>query len=235
MEDLFDAIESAPEPQKTYFMQLFKDIPKSNSSCRLAEIKANTKFISANEPCHSLWILIEGRVRATEEQISGEVYVFTEFQAPELFGEMEGLAGISYFRVSLETVSDCKFIVLPMNSYLNWIQHDAEALFLRTRAILSRTLEETRDNHTYLFLDGLSRLILHFTQYYRKFATNDICIMQIKRQQIADATGFSTKTVNRSIKKLSENGLISVVGRKIIISNNQYQQLLDLVDKNLRN
>lgn len=170
MEDLIAAIDMAPKPQKAYLKQLFKHIPISSRSCRIVEMKASTKFVSANEPCNAIWVLVEGRVRATEEQISGDVYVFTEFQAPELFGEMEGFAGISYYRVTLVTVTDCKFIVMPMNSFLNWIQNDSEALFLRVRSLMSRTLEETKNNHTYLFLDGFDRLMLYMTQYYRKHA-----------------------------------------------------------------
>jgi CRP/FNR family cyclic AMP-dependent transcriptional regulator len=71
------------------------------------------------------------------------------------------------------------------------------------------------------------------TQYYRKHAKNKTCTMQIKRQQIAEETGFSTKTVNRSIRKLSDNGLVTIDGRKIIISERQYNQLLELIDKKI--
>ncbi len=233
MEDLIAAIDKAPKPQRAYLQQLFKRIPISSRSCRIVDMKANTKFISTNEPCNAIWVLIEGRVSAAEEQISGDIYAFTEFQAPELFGEMEGFAGISYYRVTLVTVTDCKFIVMPMNSFLNWIRNDSEALFLRVCTLMNRTLEETKKNHTYLFLDGFDRLMLYMTQNYRKHATNKTCILQIKRQQIAEETGFSTKTVNRSIRKLSDNGLVTIDGRKIIISERQYEQLLELIDKKI--
>lgn len=235
MVDLIAAIDTAPQPQKAYLQQLFQHIPVSSRSCRIVEMQADTKFIAASEPCNAVWILIEGHVRAREEQISGDVYVFTEFQAPELFGEMEGLAGISYYKVTLVTATDCKFIVMPMNSYLNWIQNDSEALFSRVHAIMNFTLKESKNDRTYLFLDGINRLILYLTQYYQKHARSKTCVMQIKRQQIADETGFSTKTVNRSIRKLSDNGLVTLDGRKIIISESQYEQLLALIDKKISN
>lgn len=235
MEDLIEAIDKAPEPQKTYLQQLFKHIPISNRSCRIVELKANTKFISANEPCNEVWILVEGHVRATEEQISGDVYVFTEFQAPEFFGEMEGIGGVTSFRVTLMTITDCKFLIMPMISYLNWIRNDSEALFLRVRAMTRRTLEESKNNHTYLFLDGINRLMVYMTQCYRKYEDNKICMMQIKRQQIADETGYSVKTINRSIKKLAESGLVTLEGRTIIISERQYEQLVQLIDNKIGN
>ncbi|WP_045514728.1 Crp/Fnr family transcriptional regulator [Neobacillus niacini] len=233
MEDIIAAIGMAPQPQQEYLQQLFKHIPISSRSCRMVKMKADTKFISANDHCNAIWILIEGHVRATEEQISGDVYVFTEFQAPELFGEMEGLAGISSYKATLVTSTDCKFIVLPMDSYLNWIRNDSQALFLRTRTIMSLVLEQSKNDRVYLFLDGIDRLMLYMTKYYRKHAKDKTCIIQMKRQQIADETGFSTKTVNRSIRKLSGNRLITIVGGKIVISERQYEQLVELIDKKI--
>ena len=49
------------------------------------------------------------------------------------------------------------------------------------------------------------------------------------RQQIADETGYSVKTVNRTIKKLVQEGLISMVGQKFQISKEQYSDLTDSI------
>lgn len=235
MEDLMVAIETIPMPQKKYFQKLFKHIPITSRSCRIVKLEANTKFITANEACDEVWVLVEGQVRATEEQISGDVYVFTEFAAPEFFGEMEGLAGVPYYKVTLVTATNCRFIIMSMSNYLKWIRNDSEALFSRVNTILSRTLESSKEDRTYLFLDGINRLALYMTKHYKKYAKNNICILQVKRQQVADETGFSVKTVNRAIKKLSDSGLITIDKRKIIISEKQYEELLELIDKKINN
>lgn len=231
MEDIFDAIDMAPQPQQGYLQKLFKQISLSSRSCHVVKVKADTKFIYANDFCHTIWILIEGQVRGIEEQSSGDVYVFSEFQAPELFGEMEGLAGTFSYKATLVTSTDCQFIVMPMENYLNWIRNDAEALFLRTRSIMSFIMEQTKSERSYLFLDGINRLILFMTEYYRKYAKNATCLVQMKRQEIADQIGFSLRTINRAIKKLSEDELITKNGREIIISEKQYEQLLGFIDK----
>ena len=231
MEDIIAAIGMAPEPQREYLQQLFKHIPISSRSCHVIKMKADTKFVSANDLCNAIWILVEGHVRVMEEQISGDVYIFSEFHAPELFGEMEGIAGNSSYKATLVTSTDCQFIVLPMENYLNWIRNDSEALFSRARAIMSDILKQAKNERTYLFLDGIDRLVLYMTKYYQEHAKDKICIIQTKRQQIAEQTGFSMKTVNRSIKKLSDDGLISKAGGKIVISERQYEKLLELMDK----
>ena len=233
MEDIIAVISTAPQPQQSYLQQLFKNIPISSRSCHVVKVEADTRFISANDFCNAIWILIEGHVKAIEELISGDIYVFSEFQAPELFGEMEGLAGNSSYKATLVTSTDCQFIVFPMENYLKWIRNDSDALFLRTRAIMSFILEQTKKDRTYLFLEGIDRLMLYMTKYYQKHAIDKTCIFQMKRQQIAAETGFSTKTVNRSIRKLSDDGLVTINGRNLIISERQYEKLLELIDKKI--
>lgn len=235
MNDLIKAIDTAPMPQKAYLKNLFEKIPVNSRSCRIVKIEENSEFITANEPCNKIWILIEGQVRAAEEQVSGDVYVFTEFAAPEFFGEMEVLAGVPNYKVTLLTATSCRFIVMSVKNYLNWICNDSEAMLLRVNAILRRTLEDLKDDRAYLFLDGVNRLIIYITKYYKKYAKDKICVMEIKRQQIADETGFSVKTVNRSIKKLLDNGLITMDKRKIVISEKQYGELLKLIDNKIIN
>lgn len=231
MEDLIAAINLAPQPQREYLQQLFKHIPISNRSCRIVKMKADTKIVSANDRCDEIWILLEGHVRAIEEQISGDVYVFSEFQSPEMFGEMEGLAGNSTYKATLITSTDCLFAVLPMENYLNWIRNDGEALFLRARAIMSGILEQAKKERTYLLLDGINRLILYITKYYQEHANDKTCIIGTKRQQIAEQTGFSLKTVSRSIKKLTDDGLITKEKGKIVITERQYEKLLEFIDQ----
>lgn len=231
MEDIMEAIGMAPHPQQEYLQELFKHIPKSSRSCHVVKVRKDAKFVSSDDSCDAIWILISGNVRAMEEQMSGEIYVFSEFQAPYLFGEMEGLADSPSYKATLVASTDCQFIIWPMESYLNWLQNDSQALFLRTRTIMNSILEQAKNARTYLFLDGMERLMLYMTKYYREHAKDETCTIQTKRQQIADQTGFSLKTVNRSIKELADNGLITKKGREIVISEKQYKQLLELIDK----
>ena len=50
------------------------------------------------------------------------------------------------------------------------------------------------------------------------------------RQEIAERSGLSIKTVNRAVKKMEENGFISRNGRKILISSEQYFKIKSYLD-----
>lgn len=49
----------------------------------------------------------------------------------------------------------------------------------------------------------------------------------------ADETGLCLRSVNRSIKKFYEEGLITKKGQKILISKEQYSELRKIVEKKI--
>ena len=51
------------------------------------------------------------------------------------------------------------------------------------------------------------------------------------QQILANETGFNIKTVARSMKTLTESGLVSREGRRILIGPQQYKGLKELVSK----
>ena len=58
--------------------------------------------------------------------------------------------------------------------------------------------------------------------------------MKNTRQQISDETGYSVKTVNRVIKKLKEQELLTVVGQRIVINKTQYGKMLESIDDKVK-
>ena len=67
-------------------------------NCRFVTLESERRFISAEDPVESIWILLQGKVKAKEEYPSGDVYVFRKFRAPEVFGEMS-LSRSAHLRV----------------------------------------------------------------------------------------------------------------------------------------
>lgn len=55
-------------------------------------------------------------------------------------------------------------------------------------------------------------------------------VINASRQEIAERSGLSIKTVNRAVKKMEENGFISRNGRKILISSEQYFKIKSYLD-----
>lgn len=228
-------IDKLPPKLKCYFQHLFQ--VESNEflkTCKIVTIRKNQRFVSTGENLDSIWICLSGVVKVMEEFTSGETYIFTKSPAPEIFGEMEALAEIPIFRASLVAETDCIFIVGSVEAYVEWLKRDGKFLYERTQHLLKRVMDEGRSNRAYLLLDGMERIKLYFIDRWVPCEDGALCVFKSTRQQIADETGYSVKTVNRVIKKLSEQDFLMVEGQRIIINDEQHRKILESIDEKVK-
>lgn len=230
---ILEKIARFPMAQK-FFEQTFENASRVFfDNCNVVTIKEDTKFVTAEENIDTIWILLLGQVKVLEEYVSGDEYIFTRFDALEVFGEMEGLAGIQKFRASLITETDCVFVTVPLSIYLTLLKKNNEILYKRTQSILNYVLKEGRNNRIYLKLSAEDRVKLYLKQHYDLENVDGKSIFKITRQQIANETRYSVKTINRVIKKLRDQGLLEVSGQKLVMTENQYICLLKSLEENL--
>ena len=69
-----------------------------------------------------------------------------------------------------------------------------------------------------------------FVLEYESHKNRKSMVITASRQEIAERSGLSIKTVNRAVKKMEENGFISRNGRKILISSEQYFKIKSYLD-----
>ena len=86
-------------------------------------------------------------------------------------------------------------------------------------------------SRTYMFVPGTDRLAVLFEHRYKKYAKNGKLTFTNTRQELAEYSGLSVKTVNRAVKKFEEQGLISRSGKTFYIDEGQYERLHALVSK----
>lgn len=91
--------------------------------------------------------------------------------------------------------------------------------------------EQGVTSRTYMFVPGTDRLAVLFERRYKKYAKNGKLSFTNTRQELAEYSGLSVKTVNRAVKKFEEQGLISRIGKTFYIDEKQYEQIHALVSK----
>ena len=64
-----------------------------------------------------------------------------------------------------------------------------------------------------------------FVHRYKKFAINGVLKLDDDRQELADYTGLSVKTIGRALKKLEADGVITRENNRILIDENQYGKM----------
>lgn len=229
-----EKIKLLPLKEQEYMKQLFADCTKEiKDSMFVMEVEEGRNFIVQGEKCRYIFILLRGRAKGIDMQVQGKVYVFKEFPVGRILGEFECLSGLPEYTITIQAVSDCTFWVIPAARYLEWMREDGNALFLRTQKLLLELTYQTKENRKYLLLNCQDRLMTYFLEQYKKKQARGIMTLQKSRDEISNATGFCVKTINRNVKKLREQGYISIEAGKICISEAQYELMKTYTEEKL--
>lgn len=194
------------------------------NACTVTDMKKGEIFIREKEPVKTVYILIKGTVKACDLRIMGVVYEFYRYNAVEILGGMELFIDCEEYMTTLICETDCRFITMQKDTFAKWMKNDGNALWIQTSKMTAYLLAENRRERACLFLQGTDRVYLFFELLYERKG-KEVCTARLTRQQIADETGLSIKTINRALSKMTEEELITIKGRQITLNRSQYQEL----------
>ncbi len=229
---VLEQLNSISLEQKKYLSQLFREAPLWLMDCMtILKCDSDQVFIREGTPVDRVLIMVEGTVKAVDHRIFGIEYDYMRFYAVKMFGSMEMLLDIDMYKTTLKTVTPCIFLEIPSDRFIDWIGKDMNALRMETKSMGSYLLEQGRRERSFLFLNGMDRLMMVFMRSYEWQHDGGCCVVVYTRQELSDNSGLSVKTINRSVKKLTEDGYISRRGNKILISAEQYSAIADYLKK----
>lgn len=198
------------DPEKEYLEQYLKNAPMwLLESFQIVHMGKDHVFIREKTEVDMVYILVEGIVKAIDYRIFGIVYNYMWFYPVKTFGSMEILLELQNYMTTLKTVTPCTMLAVSKDKFATWMRNDINTLLLESKSMGSYLLEQSRKERLFLFFQGVDRVILLFIHLYEKMAQNNKCILKLTRQDIADQSGLSIKTINRAVKKLEEEGYIS--------------------------
>lgn len=209
-----------------YFSTLLRSLrPEEEAGGRVFRMRAGEVLLRAQEEATHMYLLLAGRVSGVDEMESGSVYAFAHFSAPAIFGEYEAFSDCPVYRGTLVCAEDCVLASLPRSTYLAWIRRDADALFSRTCQMIRQLVDQAGTERSYLFLSGAERMSIYLCRAWERRSENGLLHLYAARQQMADETGLSIKTVQRALLRFQKENLISRQRRAITVNETQYHGL----------
>lgn len=127
--------------------------------------------------------------------------------------------------VSIETLTECVVFMISREDFEIWIAQDIHLLRLVVHKIAYKLYHSSHNRDARLFYPPT----FLFLYYMLKFApAHNIekkgeIILQKTREGIREELGMTVKTINRTIAKLKEDGLIDSRKGKVVMSQEQYQ------------
>lgn len=196
--------------------------------CRLCRLRPGGAVMMAGDDVNAVFLLLSGKVNIMNEWEDGTVYSLGHVYAPTVLGEFEALTGVACYRGTVRCETACRLLFFPKEIFMRWMQTDNQALFRITVSIIKKANSQSSHDRMFLFSSGRNRLIHYLERYYEENAVNGVSKVYEPRYQMADAVGLSVKTVNRCIGALKEEALIGQDGKKIIITQKQYETLREI-------
>ena len=230
---ILDFISKEGHERRQYLTDLLKYMPEAIAKeLAFVEVKKNENIIVAGSKCDTVYFLVKGEVTGIEHHERGRIYSFLDFTEVFILGDFELFAGESEYSATIRAQKDCKVLKLSANSYLRWIQHDENALYLRLNNILQCLMFERKHERGNLFMGSKERLADFILKLYEKgFKSHSgQCKVELTQAELADKIGCNIRSVQRSIAALEKESLISNSGGKITVSYEQYQMLQQFND-----
>lgn len=195
--------------KKEQIYAYFQSVPSwIIDSFSVEKMKKGKMFITEGRPVDYVYFVIDGLVKASDYRVCDikfDFILFTDFYA---FGGMEVLMDIERYRTSIETVTESIILKIPKKQFAKWMDTDPKALKYEAKLMGEYLLEQARSVRAFLFLQGADRVAMLLINRYKKFATNGKLILRNDRQELAEYTGLSVKTITRAINKLEEKGML---------------------------
>ena len=190
------------------------------SKCHRRRYPSKSTIIYAGDKADVLYYIVKGTVSVlVEEQKDNKEMVITYLHAGEFFGEM-GLFEDSVRSAWIKAKTDCEICEISYSKFRELSDTNPEFMFALTKQITNRLKETTKKASSLAFLDVTGRVAR---------TLHDLCMqpdamthpdgMQIKitRQEIGRIVVCSREMVDRVLKELESQGLISVSGKTMVV------------------
>ena len=216
--------------RKEQFLEYFKTAPLwVMNSFHIEELDKNVIFIRENDRVDNVYFIARGTIRAIDYRVYGTTFEFIRFNNVYALGGMEYIMDLDRYQTTLQTATKCTVVRMKISDFERWMRSDIYALKQESKRIGEYLLEQGRKARAFLFLQGSNRLAFLFTEKYEQYAKNGLLNIKGNQQDLSNETGLCLKTINRAVKKFSENGLITKEGTRISINASQYEQLKEII------
>ena len=222
---LADYLSRESEPLRSELERFFANFPADAPVSPLT-LPAGKFLIRQDDPCGAVYILLEGQTTTLASQPGYNTYAFWDFEAIELFGEYEVLSEMTSYLAEVKAKTRCRFLMISAQTYMDWMMRDGRMFLSRVRSVLQTLVRQTAQERRSLFLDGTARMMQFLARYYEKNAKKGAAVtVAMTRPAISEEIGFCTRTVNRSLHRLAEEGVVTIQHGKVRMTAKQYEML----------
>jgi len=169
-----------------------------------------------DEPGESMFVLLEGAVKAVVRSRDGELVELVRYDPPAMFGELALLDGRPR-SATVEAVERCTLLVVTRAELLHLLRSEekvAEALLRWLGTMVRRTTQQVTDL-AFLTLQG--RVAAKLLELAGRAGQDAARTPRVTQVELATMVGGARQSVNQALRSLEARGYIRVAGRAVEI------------------
>ena len=192
--------------------------------CKIMIIEKGKIVVLKGNDIENVYVSCQGKMQVRNEFENGFVYSFASINPIAYIGVMEIMANKQNYSSTLQTSTECIILEIPKSDFIEWITSDQE-LTLEVLHFVSKSMyEQSLKTGEVLAYPAICILITYLMNVFES-EDKDIAILEKTREEIGSILGFSIRTINRNLKILKEENLISVNRKSISITKEQFNRL----------
>lgn len=177
-------------------------------------------------PLDYFGIVASGEHRVINEFENGNVFMIERNEPIDFIGEVTILAEKPKTSVTIETTTESIIIYMSRKDFENWISTDIHFLRLVSRKVAFKLYRSSYNRGAKLFYPPHFLLLDFLTRYANAHGIQKKgkIVVPLTRQELYEEIGVTVKTINRTIARLKEDGIIQMEKGKITMTLEQYKK-----------
>ena len=170
-------------------------------------------------------IVATGEHRVINIFENGNIFMIEKNEPIDFIGEVTILAGMRQTSVTIETITESIIMYISREDFEEWIKKDIHFLYLVSQKVALKLYRSSSNRGAKLFYPPTFLLLDYLIQYAQReeIKKGETLILKQTREELYEEVSISVKTLNRTISKLKQDGVISIIKGKIAISYDQYK------------
>lgn len=211
-------------------IKFLNDIPDYiNEKYKIITFEKSETVTLKGDSIKKIYISLEGTMQVKNEFENGFIYSFAEVESISYIGAMEIMANEYEYSATLQTTTRCIMIEIQVDDFIKWINKDHDLTLKVLRFVSKDMHKQSLKKGEGFAYPAIYSLISYLTSIYEDEGEATLYLKK-SREEIGSKLGFSIRTINRNIKLLKEENLISVNRKTISINEDQFNKLIYKLD-----
>lgn len=195
-------------------------------------VKSGITLFHEKDRVENIYILLQGSVCLGRIHMKGKEFTMKILYGEELIIEYQLFKPNPYYHFYAKTITDCKLLVINRLKFEEFVKQDVEVLTSLTAWLSTRYLKAQMKSQDLIMngkKGGLYSILIRLCHSYGIMTDEGIEIdLPLTHQELANLTYGTREVIQRMLKELRENDIISYDQQKFIIKDLKY--LKDHVD-----